>query len=295
MARFSAETLDLSRFPAPLAIRGVDYEVIMNERAERLVELFAEKGIIYTVEQLKSDPAIINAEADAFREMHMYHRVNDAVRSVMAAFSTGSDLEHMAARFSIFRRVLPDGTPEGDSELRRRMLLAPEAFAAAGPAGAYEFHALNADTRVLNVDVWSPGPGKVLVALQARDGTAAAPDVVIDAVRAHLGRRDIKPLTDTVAVRSVTVKPFAVSLVAYVLPGPDQVMVKTAIENSVAAMLAARRLPARDIPRSALIAAASVGPVDKVDLLAPAMDVIAENGELAVCTGVTVQVLQHTG
>lgn len=299
--RFSADTLDLSRFPAPLAIKGIDYEVIMAERKTRLVELFEAIGIEFDVASLETDPAIIHAQDDAYRELLAYARVNDAVRAVMVAFATGSDLEHLAARFGVVRRVITaasGSTPavmENDAELRRRTLLAPEAFAAAGPVGAYAFHALTSDARVLNVDVWSPAPGKVSVAVQARQGASTAPSEVVEAVRAYLSRPDIKPLTDEVAVRSVYTVPYSIDLIAYVQPGPDRVAVKAAIETSLASMAAARRVPARDVPKSAIIAAATVGPVDRVSLISPASDLVIGNGDLAICTSINVQVLEHEG
>lgn len=301
MARFTADTLDLSRFPAPLAIQGIDFETIMAARKPRLVEIFHDFGIEYDVATLESDPAVINAESDAYRELLAYARVNDAVRSVMLAFAVGADLEHLAVRFGVARRIITPATSaapaivENDTELRRRALLAPEAFAAAGPVGAYAFHALTSDPRVLNVDVWSPAPGKVSVAVQAREGASTAPTEVIEVVREYLNRPDIKPLTDMVLVRSVTTVPYTVDLIAYVQPGPDRVAVKGAVEASVAAAVSARRVPARDVPRSALIAAATVGPVDRVQLLTPVSDLFIGNGDLAICDGINVQVLEHEG
>lgn len=297
--RFSADTLDLSRFPAPLAIRGIDFDAIMDARKLRLIEIFARFGIEYDLEALESDPAIIHAEADAYRELLAYARVNDAVRSVMVAFATGTDLDHLAAFYGIGRRVIvaaTGSTPavmESDGELRRRVLLAPEAFAAAGPAGAYAFHALSADPRVLNVDVWSPNAGEVMVAIQSREGNGLAPDDLVEAVRAHLARPDIKPLTDVLAVRSVTNHPFAVSLDAYVLPGPDPVAVKTEIEAAITAMAATRRTPSRDMPRSAVTGAAQIAVVDKVTLVTPSVDIAMGYGEVPVLSGMDVRVHTH--
>ena len=299
MARFSADTLDLSRFPAPLAIRGVDFEVIMDQRKARLVELFHAIGIEFDLQELESDPSIIHAEDDAYREMLALARVNDAVRSVMVAFATGTDLDHLAALYGIVRRVITaasGSTPavlESDSEYRRRVLLAPEAFATAGPAGAYAFHALSSDSRVLNVDVWSPEPGEAAVAVQSRVGNGLAPDDLVSAVRAHLSRTDIKPLTDVLTVRSVTNHPFAVSLDAYILPGPDPAAVKTAIENSILAMVAARRTPSRDMPKSAIIGAAQLAVIDRVSLVSPSSDIAMGYGEVPVINGIDVRVHTH--
>lgn len=301
MSRFSAITLDLSRFPAPLAIPGIDYEVILRERKLRFVALLKQSGIDYDVEGLETDTGIITQQADAYRELLMLAAVNDAVRAGMVAFAVGADLDHLAAFYRLTRRVIAPAagaTPavmESDDELRRRTLLAPEAFATAGTHGGYVFHALTADVRVINADVWTPAPGEVRVAIQAREGLGAAGSDIVEAVRAHLYRKDIKPLTDVVSVSSVSLHEYAIDVTVYVRPGPDPLAVKTAAADSLSTMVAARRMPGRDVPVSAVIAAASVGPVDRVAVASPLSDVVMGNGELAVCTGINVTVETHDG
>lgn len=301
MSRFSAVTLDLSRFPAPLAVVGVDFETIMEERIARLEVIFQERGIPYDVGSLESDKAIVIEESDAFRELLALTSINDAVKAGLIAFAVGADLEHLAAFYGLTRRVIVPATStapdvlESDDELRRRALLAPEAFATSGTYGGYVFHALTADTSVVNADVWSPGPGQVTVALQAREGLATADADVVAAVRAHLHRPDIKPLTDMVSVQSVSTHEYSIDVIVYVQPGPDPAAVRSAVEQSLAALAVRLRLPARDVPLSAVIAAASVGPVDRVVVAQPAADVVMGNGELAVCAGITVRVETHDG
>src|SRR5690606_10342748 len=110
MTRFSADTLDLSRFPAPLAIRGIDYEALLAARKTALVAAYQERGIAYDVERLESDRAIILEETDAYRELLAYAAINDAVRACMVAFAVGSDLDHLAAFYGISRRVITAAT-----------------------------------------------------------------------------------------------------------------------------------------------------------------------------------------
>lgn len=296
MSRFSSIALDLSRFPPPLAIRGIDYEAILAERKARFVELMKARRGDYNVESLVSDTAVELQETDAGREMLALIRVNDAVRSVMVAFATGTDLDHLAAFYGITRRVIvlaSGSTPqvlESDAEFRRRVLLAPEAFAAAGPPGAYIYHALSADPRVLNVDVWSPDPGDVALAIQSREGDGLAPPDLVEAVRARIMHTYIKPLTDVVTVRSVTNHGYSVDLDAFILRGPDPLAVHGLIENSVLATAASRRTPARDMPRSALTAAAQLSMVDRVLLGSPVDDIAMGYGEVPVINGLNVRV-----
>ena len=301
MSRFASSTLDLSRFPPPLAIRGVDYEAILAARLASLQSRFDAAGLDIDALGLESEPAVIIEQSDAYRELLALSAVNDAVRDTMIAFAAGADLDHLAAFFGVMRRVITEATNsepavmETDAELRRRTLLAPEAFSSAGAPGGYVFHALGADPRVLNVDVWSPMPGHVNVAVQSREGDGAAPADLVEAVRAHLSREDIKPLTDILSVRSVVNVPYDVAGVGYVLPGPDALAVRDQAVEAIKAMAAQRRTPSRDLPRSAVIDAASVGAMDKVIISSPASDIARAYGEVAVLNSIDFEVVSYDG
>jgi phage-related baseplate assembly protein len=301
MSRFSATTLDLSRFPPPLAIRGVDYDGIIAARRARLVELMTLAGIPFDIERLDANPGMVLQQADGTWEMLTFTAINDTVRSIMVAFATGADLDHLALFYGVKRRIITPAsgsTPavlESDNEFRRRVLLAPESFAAAGPIGAYVFHALTADSRVLNVDVWSPAAGEVTIAVQSREGDGTASDELLASVRAYITRDSIKPLTDVVSIRSVTNHPFSILLDAYVQPGPDPVAVRTYIEQTILEMVADRRTPSRDMPRSAIIGAAQRAVVDNVTLVSPVTDIARGYGEVAVLEGLEVRVSEYAG
>ena len=264
-------------------------------------QLFDAAGVPFDVGNLEVSPAVILEETDAYRELLVIAAINDAVRAVMVAFAVDADLDHLAAFYGVSRRVITSATSntpavlESNEEFRRRVLLAPEAFSTAGAHGAYVFHALSADPRVLNVDVWSPAPGEVTVAVQSREGDGLAPTDLVAAVRGQLTRPDIKPLTDVVSVRSVTNHSYAVSLDAYILPGPDPLTVTSAIEAAITKEATARRTPARDMPRSALIAAAQLPVVDKVSLVTPGGDIARDYGEVPVLAGLDVRVQTYGG
>jgi phage-related baseplate assembly protein len=296
MTRLSAIPLDLSRFPAPVAIRGVDFDRLRLSGLSLLKQAFAQFGIDWDVETIEGTPGAIINRALTFREFLAYVRINDAVRAVMVAFATGSDLDHLGAFHGVERRTISAGVAESDSEFRRRVLLAPEAWAAAGPLFAYVFHALGADPRVLNADVWTkPGTGIVRVAIQSREGAGTADSDLVQAVSTHLNRADIKPLTDQVVVTSIVNVPYQISVRGSVLFGPDPLTAKAEAEESLAAMAAERRTPSRDVPRSAVFAAAMVGSMDKVIVDSPAEDIASGYGEVAYCTGIHVEVSAHDG
>lgn len=297
MTAIVAETLDLSRLPPPQLL-PVDFEADRLARMARLVGLFEEAGFVFDVARLDANPGAILQRLDNYRETLVKAGVNDAVLSVLIAFAIGPSLDHLAAFYGLRRHVVVQASGsspaemETDADFRRRILFAVESFAAAGPAGAYISHALDADARVLNADVWSPAPGEVAVAVQAREGDGLAGSALVSVVRAYLSRPDIKPLTDVLTVRSVTNHGFIASIDAYVFPGPDPITIRMAIEQSVLAACRMRRTPSREMPRSALIAAAHLPAVDKVILLSPAIDIAMGRGEVPVLTSLDVRV--HT-
>ena len=300
MMRFSAETLDLSRFPAPLAIRDINFEADLATRLAALAAAFNAAGIPFDVERLVANPAAFIERVDNYRETLVKGSINDALRAVMVAFAVGSDLDHLALPWITRRVITPatNGAPavmESDAEFRRRVLLIPEAFSSAGAHGAYVFHALSADPRVLNVDVWSPSPGVVNVAVQSREGDGTATADLVAAVRAYLYRPDIKPRTDVVNVFSITNVPYTIDVEGFCLPGPDPLSVKASMIEALSAMAAARRTPARDVPRSAVFAAAQVGPLDKAIVNSPLTDIARGYGEVAVLTAIDVTVSTYGG
>lgn len=294
--RMSAVTLDLSRFDPPRALTPLDFEEILQERLADMIARFNQRDIPYEVNDTEYDPLIVLEETDAGRELKVVGMINDSVRAVLVAFAVGSDLDHLGLRFGVYRRVITPATGntpavmESDAEFRRRILWAPEAFAAAGPEGAYIYHALTADPRVLNVDVWSPAPGRVTVAIQSREGTGEASEDLLVAVSKYLNRDDIRPLTDVINVQSVVNIPFSISLVAYIHPGPDETTVKDLIEKSVRKMVASRRTPSRDMPLSAITAAAALDMVERVALLTPSANLSIARGEVPDLQSLTVVV-----
>lgn len=287
---FQSEQLDLSRFPAPLAIRDLGAVQILDERLVRLSEELAKIGVSFDTNDLASDALVVLQDGDTWRELIARTEINDAVRSVMIAFSVGADLDHLAAFYGVVRL-----TGEQDPQFRRRVLLAPEAFSTAGSEGAYRFHALSASVDVVNVDVWKSGPGQVRVAIQSAGPRGIAEQPLIELVRDHLHQKDIKPLTDMVSVSSVKSFDYSIDVEGFVLPGPDPLAVKKLMEDSLFKMAIARFTPTRDVPLSAIYAAATVGPVDRVVIKTPLADIARGDGELANCTGIKVKVQTHDG
>lgn len=269
-SRLTSASLDLSRLPAPLVVEALDYEVLRTAFIDTFVPLIeAATGIDYDVEGLETDPAIIIGEAISYLRLLDRARVNDAARAVLVPFATGADLDNLASFFGVDRL-----TSETDVALRSRLTAAPDAFASAGPIGAYVFHAKTASGLVKDVGVRSPTPGAVLVSILSSEAGNGTPSFdVLQAVRARLSRKDIKPLTVALTVQAAAITPIDVTLTLLIPAGPDPLLIKAASEVSVRAYAAERHAVGRIWRWDGMIAAAKVPGVEKVSAYAPSADV----------------------
>ena len=280
----TSTAVNLSRLAPPDVVEPLDYETLLTalraDLAARLPDFDA---------FLESDPAIKLLEIVAYRELLLRQRVNDGGRAVLLAYARGNDLDHIAALFGVWRRELQAADPaigtdaimEGDEDLRRRVLLAPDSYSVAGPASAYVFHALSADGEVLDASATSPSPGKVAVALLSRIGDGTASADLIAAVRDVVDADGIRPLTDDVTVQSATVVGFDLDARLTLYPGPDTQLILATANAALDRLMADQRRIGRDITRSALFAALHVEGVQKVELVSPAADIVVAETEAA--------------
>jgi len=292
--RATSTAVDLSRLPPPDVIEPLDFEAINAALRADFVARFPEFSA-----NVESDPVVKLIEAAAYRELVLRARINDAARANLIAYATGPDLENLAAFFGVTRQEiapadLQAGTPaivETDDELRRRVLLAPDSFSVAGPASAYVYHALTADARVLDASATSPTPGDVVVSLLAREGDGTAPQDMIDAVEDLLAGDEVRPLTDRVTVQSAGIVTFDIDAQLVLYAGPDQQLIEAEANRALDDLLTRNRRIGRDITQSAIIAALMVGGVQRVELVAPAANVVIDDTQAAAVSARSVQVI----
>lgn len=151
-------TIDLSQIAVPDAIESLDFEAILSEMTAAVTAALPD--LADDLSRDSSLPSII-LQVVAFRELLLRARVNDGVRAVTLARATGADLDNLAALYGVARLVTDPGDPdaippvpptlEDDATFRARVQQAPEGWAAAGPVGAYRFHALSASGQVKDV------------------------------------------------------------------------------------------------------------------------------------------------
>lgn len=292
--------IDLSQLPAPDVVETLDYEAILAERKSRLLELTPEdeRADVAATLELESEPITKLLQENAYRELVLRQRVNEAAKATMLAYAQGADLDQIGARYEVERLVLDPGDPdavppvsptyESDSDFRRRIQLSFEGFSTAGPTSAYKIHALGADARVLDASVVSLSPGTVTVSLLARDGSGEAPADLVAIVQAALDNDEVRPLTDRPNVVSAEILPFTVDATLTIYPGPDGTTVRDTAEAALADYLAARRRLGQDVTLSGLYAALHVAGVQNVALASPTYDIVATPQQAAHATAVNV-------
>ncbi|EQC0078292.1 baseplate J/gp47 family protein, partial [Serratia marcescens] len=226
-------TIDLSQLPAPIVVEVLDYEGILAERKATLISLYPEeqREAVARTLALESEPIVKLLQENAYREVILRQRVNDAAKAVMLAYSTGEDLDQLGKNFNTPRLVIAPAdestippTPavmEADEDYRLRLQDAFEGMSTAGSAGSYRFHARSADGRVADVTAISPSPANVTVTVLSRDGDGTASPELLQAVSVALNDEDVRPVADRVIVQSAKIAPYVIEAVLYLYPGPE--------------------------------------------------------------------------
>ena len=257
--------IDLSKVPAPAAVETLDFDVLL---AEIKADLIARYPDVSDVLNLESEPLTKLLETWAYREMVWRARLNLALLASTLTYSSGNDLDVRAADYDVERK---DG--ETDDELRNRCLLSLAALSVAGPASAYRYHALSADSRVSDVKIYSPAAGVVRVVLMAIDD-ASYPDLP-QVVYAALSADTVRPLCDTVDVTTATKLNITVDATLYLTGSPDTELVEQAAKSALDTYMTNQRKIGATISRSGIYAALHQSGVNRVELRLPAADIVA--------------------
>ncbi|VWD45551.1 baseplate J/gp47 family protein [Burkholderia lata] len=292
----SVTPIDLSQLPSPDVVETIDYEALLAARKARFVSLYpaGEQAEIAATLALESEPIVKLLQENAYRELVLRQRVNDAARAVMLAYAVGTDLDHLAALFGIRRLTITPADPEhnlaavmeSDTDLRARTQLAPQSLSVAGPEGAYVSHARNADGRVLDASAVSPAPCEVLVSVLARDGDGTADPALIAAVAAALQADDVRPLTDKVTVRGAEILRYQVRARLVFFAGPDRAVALAEANRAMKKYTESMHRLGMEVTLDGIYAAARAAGVQKVILESPLAGLPATKLQAPYCTGI---------
>jgi len=288
-------TLDMSQLPAPNILEELDFESILATRKARLISLFPldRQADIAATLALESEPLVKLLQENAYEVLILRQRINEAARATMLAFSSDTDLDHIAANYGVRRLMIQPANPESlpptaavmesDAALRERAQQAFEGLSVAGPRAAYVFHARSADGRVADASAISPKPCEVTVTVLAIQGNGTASNDLLNAVATALNDENVRPVADKVTVQSAVIHPYSIVATLFIFPGPEAEPVIAAAKVQLNHYVATQRRLGRDIRRSAIFAALHVPGVQRVDLSEPAVDVVLGPTEAAYC------------
>lgn len=289
--------IDLSQLPAPQIVEVPDFEALLTERKSAFIALYPseQQAAITRTLTLESEPITKLLQENAYRELLLRQRVNEAAQAVMVAYALNTDLDNLAANYNVERLTitaadtsLTPPTPavrESDASLRLRIATAFEGVSVAGPIAAYEFHAKSADGRIADVSATSPAPAEVLITALSREGDGHASSELLGLVEATLNGERVRPVADRVTVQSAEIIPYQVDATLYFYPGPESEPIINAAQQSLQSYITRQTRLGRDIRLSAIYAALHVEGVQRVELAAPLADMVLDKTQAASCTG----------
>lgn len=293
--------IDLSQLPVPQVVEVPDYEALLAVRKAYYVSLFPEsqqEAVARTLE-LESEPALMLLQEGCYREILLCQRINEAAVAGMVAFSSGSDLDNLAANNNVTRLTITaadssavppiDAVMEGDSDLRLRVPAAFEGLSVAGPTAAYESHARSVDGRVLDVSATSPSPAVVVLTVLAREGNGTPPADLLSAVNVALNGESVRPVADRLSVQPAVIREYQVKAKLHLFDNVAGAPCLTAANAAIATYITEQRKLGRSIRRDSYGAVLRVAGVDWVEIEEPAADLIFDRTQAGYCTAVSVE------
>ena len=291
--------IDLSRLPAPSVVELIDYELILAERKAHFIGLFPveRQAEVAATLELESEPVAKLLQENAYREMVLRQRVNEASLAVMLSSAVGNDLDQLAGNFNVQRLVIQPAQPqavppvpevlESDDALRERAQMAFEGLSTAGPRNSYVFHARAANGQVADATAESPFPAEVVVTIQSLLGDGTAAVELLEAVRAYLNDEDRRPVADRLTVQGAQILPYQVNAQLYLKTlGPEAEPILAAAEQNLKAFIGQRRRLGMQVSESAIHAALHVEGVRKVELQGWT-DINSTLSQAPYCTAIT--------
>ncbi|WP_338804801.1 baseplate assembly protein [Xenorhabdus griffiniae] len=295
-------TIDLSQLPPPDVVEPLDFETLFAERKAALIALYPpeQRESIARTLALESEPITKLLQENAYRELLLRQRINEAARAAMVAYARGSDLDQLGANNNVSRLILQSADNntvppvpavlESDADFRVRIPQAFEGLSVAGPVGSYEYHARSADGRVADASVISPAPAYVTVSILSREGNGTASEELIAVVSRALNDEDVRPVADRLTVQSTQIIDYEIEAVLYCYPTPEYEPILQDARARLARYTAEQHRIGRDIVRSAIYAALHVPGVQRVELKTPAQDMILDKTQASFCTCATVTI-----
>lgn len=198
-------SIDLSKLPAPSVIEELSFDSLVDAHKQELLQ--RQPGLANVI-NLASEPIVKQLEVFAYREMLLRQRINQAARSNLLAYATGSDLDHKGAFYDLAR--LAD---EADDRYRQRIQYRIASLAGNGTAEQYKLIAMTASSNVRDSNVYLFAPGVVGLILWLFDPSQKASTESL--VTAAMNEPNAKPVGISVVITTAKVKTFDLTATVY--------------------------------------------------------------------------------
>lgn len=279
-------------------------------------------------ESLENDGELLSLLLQAMTVRLQTHerRYNARIKQMLAWWAEGSNLDARLADMGLERRVISPGNPnafppvpaeeESDADARIRYYLAPHA-PAAGSRLQYRREAMTLGERA-TVTVEAPtanqvvvtytfggdsmaakvkdangrqtAPGQVAVTVLARAGDGTPPADLLEAVRRHFARDDVRPETDLVTVQAAEIVRYRIRAVVYINTGPDAALTKGQAEAALATYAAARHILEGYVDPSRIDYVLHAAGAERLELLEPLAPIECTASQAPYCEGVEIEV-----
>lgn len=286
--------VDLASLPKPTIIDELSFDDILDE----ILTTFRGYAPEYT-NVVEGDPAYAVLQVAAYREVAIRQKVNDAVRAVLIPFANGSDLDNIAVAYGVFREIITQADPtanppteavvESDESLRARVLRVFESITP-GSKDWYEGLALAVNPNIREVQAISGTAGAVTVYIQTEDNNGLATDALVTEVETDITSSTNKFFGDAVTVAKATQVSYAITAALTLLPGASATMIQADVTAQGERFCDMVRRLAVGVPISGIYAALSHNSVASINLTAPTSDISVNDGEIPVCSAVTITI-----
>lgn len=262
--------LDLSALPDPQVVEELSFEDIFQGKLETFLGMAGDFTAL-----LESDPAIKLLEADAYDEMVLRQRVNDAARARLLAYAQGGDLDQLAVFYGVTRL-----TGETDTSLKVRVREAIMGRSAAGTKAQYRFAALSASTGVADAAVDSPQGGVVRISILSATGDGTPDNTLLNLVRGVVTSDSVRALCHAVEVVPAEIVQVDVTAQVWLTTtAPEAIF--AGLDDVLRAEFAAVRGLGYNLAPSWIIAKLQASGVQRVQLSAPATQVAVASNQCA--------------
>lgn len=177
---------------------------------------------------------------------------------------------------------------ESDDRFRRRTQESLHQYSTAGAYGSYCYLAKSADVRIKDTEAWSPERGHVTVAVLSSENDGSADEAMLQRVEKKLSHEDARPGTDLVSVIGAEIVHYEIRAVLELYPGVAGDPPLVDAQKRLKAKAAELHGLGKDVPRTALIAAAHIEGIKLVDLIRPEEDIVIKKHQAAYCIGIEI-------